>query len=664
MDENALEAEEGHLNVTTTMPLSINGLHQYLKAGRLVLPRFQRAGVWDEKRKAALALSIRRDLPIGALLVYEPPESKDLTLVDGLQRTSAIRDYLEDPLAYIDAQTLQGGQLEAVVSQVALIATANELDPAPEREDVLQSIQGWMDRAEGLEINQGLDSDSLANALDEDLCLTASDDQKASLRKVANDLIPFVQSEARIGDYPLAIIKYSGPSEELPGIFNKINTGGIPLDTFDAYATEWIAYKAEIKNPEIREIIAKRWAVAKAKGLKVEGWSDGVPTDGYTFWEYLYGLGRLLNTKYPFVFGAMGDDPEGTKTVRSSFYLAALVHGLVPQEKKIRQLPVLLQKYYGTRNFDLSDFESAVLLAAESVNGWMKPLAGMKLNQSDKIASLSQVSMFQALSLVARTAVGKRVPFTWKQRPDGAADWAALKEALPAHFLYEALQNTWSGSGDSSAFSATWDSEQLDPGEDASAIAPEDMRPSRQYLRSLEHKDWSSVLDAWMRREMTGNQRVGRSVSNEAKLLMRYVYSDIPHVWHEQWDFHIDHLLPITRLSDLVRNDVGWPMSAIGNLAILPNHINLQKSDKTAAEYHEVLKTEGNEEFMEVVSYATLIPVAEVMLPTVDGKDEMARDEFEDFLERRQEVVKLRVLKALGVSQDQPETTGDGSKAS
>ena len=89
----------------------------------------------------------------------------------------------------------------------------------------------------------------------------------------------------------------------------------------------------------------------------------------------------------------------------------------------------------------------------------------MKLNQalaSDaRLDNLSQLSDFLVMSMVARTLVGRWIPFRWDERPNYKSEWAKLRDELPRHLLYEVLQGSWSGAGDSNAHSATCDSEAL-----------------------------------------------------------------------------------------------------------------------------------------------------------------------------------------------------------
>ena len=296
---------------TATMPINIRQLYAQLQSGKIVLPRFQRANVWKKKQKQALIESIRKGLPIGSLLVYQsldPSEGDAYVLVDGLQRTIAIRDYLKSSLKYISAHSLESEELEGVVDAVREVA-AHHNNTLP-RARIYTVIEEWIRSAESLDIAGGLDSDTLADRFADELVADATDGELRQIRKAANKLIGFVQKDADISGYPLAVVRYSGSSDKLPEIFRNINSGGTPLDDFDEFATDWIEFKAEITNKAVKDVIHHKWKVAENKGLTIEQWGPNGPTAGYTLWEYIYGLGRVLKEKHPFLFGR----PQATQT--------------------------------------------------------------------------------------------------------------------------------------------------------------------------------------------------------------------------------------------------------------------------------------------------------------------------------------------------------------
>jgi len=642
---------------TEVRQTKVRVLYEKLASGQIVLPRFQRTEVWDRSKKRKLINSIRKRLPIGSLLVYQPVEGKGRqVLVDGLQRTIAIRDYLNAPQEFITAESLKSEETDNLVSLVQEVATANGHE-APDEKAILGCVDEWIKNASNLETTS-LNADALVDTIKRQLRLEPTPEQERNLRQVAYPLISHIQRDAKIDDYPLVLVEFTGDATLLPAIFNNINSGGVPLDSFDAFATDWIDFGAEIRSREVQEQIANKWSTAERKGLVVERWSDGRPTEGYTFWEYIYGLGRVLKKEFPLLFGKLKEDDPATERV--SFYLAALAHGLVPREDDIKRLPFLLSSWEdGNRRFDLFRFESALHKSCKQVVEWIKPSAGMKLNQrladDARLDNLSQLSHFLVLSIIARTLVGRWVPYSWEERPGWRDDWSKLGEELPRHLLFEVLQGSWRGTGDSNAFSATWASEPLQgmqlptPFEPSKRLVPSDL-----YVRHRTANEWHQLLGVWLQNETSGSQRVNRSISKEAKLVLRYIYSDMRLNWYEQYMFQIDHQLPISRLSKIIEqnNDPGWPMSAIGNLALLPDFINEAKNDRTPREYLASLSAEERSKQEPIIRYSSFFDIDSLVIPQDEqGNDQMSREEFVKLIERRQETIRSKVINVLGVAE-------------
>jgi hypothetical protein len=260
------------------------------------------------------------------------------------------------------------------------------------------------------------------------------------------------------------------------------------------------------------------------------------------------------------------------------------------------------------------------------------------------------------MSMVARVVVGRFVPYSWEERPGWKADWARLEEELPRHLLHEVLQGSWSGSGDSNALAATWEAgspigaskplpESFDP---ATSLIPSDL-----YTQHRSADEWRQQLDVWLLSETNGAQRVNRNVSKEARLVMRYLYSDIPYDWHTKYTFAIDHQLPVSRLANIIERDhqPGWPISAIGNLALLPTGINSSKSDLTTIEYMETLDTAKREIEGPILRYGACsdFDIARLVIPKQNGEDHLSREEFVALLEERQQVIREKVILALGL---------------
>ena len=133
---------------------------------------------------------------------------------------------------------------------------------------------------------------------------------------------------------------------------------------------------------------------------------------------------------------------------------------------------------------------------------------------------------------------------------------------------------------------------------------------------------------------------------------MRYMLSDIPFAWHSKYTFSIDHQLPVSRLATMIERDhqPGWPISAVGNLALLPVGINSAKSAMTTMEYLDSLSPEERDVETPILEYAACkgFDVSLLNIPQKGGEDRMERGDYVDLIEKRQ-VVGERVIDSLGL---------------
>ena len=75
---------------------------------KIEIPKFQRNLVWAKEQKRDFIDSLKRGYPIGTLLFYESPETdiRKYSLIDGLQRSSTIKEFVERPTDFFDKEDL------------------------------------------------------------------------------------------------------------------------------------------------------------------------------------------------------------------------------------------------------------------------------------------------------------------------------------------------------------------------------------------------------------------------------------------------------------------------------------------------------------------------------------------------------------------------------
>lgn len=91
-------------------PLSLRQVYDMLKEGDINMsPDFQRNLVWDQQRKSRLIESILLRIPL-PVFYFSADEKGQLAVVDGLQRLTAIRDFMDNklPLKGLEYLSLDG----------------------------------------------------------------------------------------------------------------------------------------------------------------------------------------------------------------------------------------------------------------------------------------------------------------------------------------------------------------------------------------------------------------------------------------------------------------------------------------------------------------------------------------------------------------------------
>ena len=68
--------------------------------GSVVVPTYQRRLVWSEKQKESFIENISKGYPFGSILLYRYEGDKKLSLIDGLQRYSTLKEYKRNPARY------------------------------------------------------------------------------------------------------------------------------------------------------------------------------------------------------------------------------------------------------------------------------------------------------------------------------------------------------------------------------------------------------------------------------------------------------------------------------------------------------------------------------------------------------------------------------------
>lgn len=538
------------------------------------VPTFQRGLVWSDEKKRNLISSIYRGFPIGSLLLYVSNETtsdgrRNAQIIDGLQRSTAILDYASMPLKFAPV----ADQLVTEECKASILRIFQEAGSSAQSKDIRDAINQWANEtgdtktANGFKVSVLIDS--LLRKVDVELSKEATEELE---QIIDNDVIDRLSEEfKKIDEYKIPVVVYSGSEDDLPEIFESLNSG-TPLTKYDKFGATWSNYKVITKTEAIRKAIKDRYSVYLDKGWEVEGYiaTQEIGENDLNLFEYLTGFGKILADENPCLFSALDKNSD---TSSSAFVLTTVAHGL--RINDMAQLPRILSEK-GTIN--LTQFEAALRKTCQEVNNKLQELLSLKMNQRSVNDRFLPHSENQVLSMVLRLLIEKYDVTSWKPL-SGKNDEQVLIDNYQVHYVKDIIAEAWRGSGDSTLFERVWIKNE------GTGV----LSKSPYYLNKPPVGDVEQQLKYHFESEMAKQQTNRSNISTKSKLLLRVLYTDIITFRDNALvQFDIEHLAPVKALGDMIASQKianGLPISCIGNLAILPTELNIIKGKNFVGDY-------------------------------------------------------------------------------
>jgi hypothetical protein len=235
--------------------------------GKLQLPDFQRGWVWDDEHIRSLLVSIARSFPIGAVMLLEtggetrfqvrpvegidlPPNSARLAeelILDGQQRLTSLTQVLklDKPVA-----TRDGKKRELHLHYYF------DIEKALEGPESLADAIVAVDERRTLRSDFGRKIDLDLSTRDKELAafhfpcsqILNSDEWEQFLSENAPDkLVRFMKFRRQVVEpfrsymLPVISLKKETSKEAVCLVFEKVNTGGVPLSVFELVTATWAA---------------------------------------------------------------------------------------------------------------------------------------------------------------------------------------------------------------------------------------------------------------------------------------------------------------------------------------------------------------------------------------------------------------------------------------
>ena len=355
---------------------TVEDFQDLVEERKVVLPRFQRDLVWSENQIEDLAASLKIGIPFGIFLLAG---KEPYRLLDGLQRSNAILKIYQKPQAYFNKSQIED---TIIINTIKLLEKNGGIIQGKKEDEISQAIEYWVRSRNNTDPTHEFKGYNLVKYLFARFSVDNDDFSPFEEGdELLSPLISDITTEIKnIGKIKIPCIIYQGDDEHLPLIFEKLNSTGTRLSRFQIFAANWVDKNLPTaKDKYIKKIIYTEYIERQEEGkinienLPIE--KEFLEQD-LNLYEYLLGLGKVLEEKYPSLFGKKGDSIGFTLS-------AACLLG------SIRKIINIQDKFSDIFNFD--KYQKALHDSIKIVLDQLRPYICLRINKSEKSNNVKSI---------------------------------------------------------------------------------------------------------------------------------------------------------------------------------------------------------------------------------------------------------------------------------
>ena len=543
--------------------------------GKIVIPSYQRQVVWSHSHRKEFIDTVKMGDPFGIILVYQDPIDKYYHLVDGLQRLSALRAYMDNPLSFIDKNDKFINEEKLLSIFKRKYEILGKSLPAPSKLEKEKS--SFLDKF--LKELKKSTQIQKASVVWVNVCeLLGLGTEAFSVYTLFEDFYEdFLNTLALSESIKIYAIVYTGDRTQLPSVFETLNTSSVSLTKYEVFSSQWPVTKIKVEDEElIKKVYSKYKTLEDTSSFLVQATEEDIREKGMTLFEYCFGISELLydeSKDYSFIFSKTKKSTEPT-----GFELLSLACGLCVNNAD----ELYKDEYLGNSSGSfLKDLEEAIVdcvkIVADSLRNWVTDLKGSVI----KITSVYQIyycimSVFKhkyTINLKSKTITKK----------DNKKWISNFYKNAPKWYFYHQLTGFWNLNRQVS---------------DLRNIIDGKIQNDVDYSKNISEEYWKQAIKDYF--ESKRESLTERTIPNEIKLFLNYYYRFLIdedanrrkffEVKFEDGDtdpeheikFDIEHIVPYNKFETFNKQ---IPMSVLGNLCYLPVKDNRSKRDKTIYQF-------------------------------------------------------------------------------
>ena len=618
-------------------------LESLIKDKKITIPPYQRGIVWDDKKKDKLIDTIKNGFPFGSILLYEDQSTGTFQLIDGLQRSSTIFEFVNNPAKYFDIDDID----ESAITQIYKLIEVNGNEVEIEEKIKAQLINWVRNKHKTMKDVKSMQYIEFAFTLAEDFPTL---NNPSKLKKVSDLITPMLKEYASMCDSMLSAqipaLKFYGSEEVLPEIFERINSTGATLTKYQIFSATWSNVGIKIVEDSLKEIldfVCNRYDSMVGGNFEISNYdSTKIKREKIvSAFDLCYGFGKLLVKQYPYLFGSSSD---ALKIESIGFTLINSCLG-----NKFSELKSLHTNLKKLGDANVNKLLSEILACCKVVNRYLKVLTAFKGNSRENRTISTNHTELQIASIIVSMFTTQHVSFEVNDNGEiikknydfdhVSESWELNKESfcknMKIAYLQDILSEKWKGSGDRKL-------EYILTNPD-------------YYRRDISFEEFERTFDTWYTTILfSRNEEKKVQIPKEADhVILNLVYADtfsaIDHL--DESKFDIEHLIPKNLLKKRLeeynhgKDDeqrVKLPISSTVNVCYLPEDLNRSKGSKTI--YEVDYTDEQLSEIEEKYSF-TKKEDMDWLYDELSGND--FKERFIDFLDKRSNIIKKKIKNIL-----------------
>ena len=563
-------------------------------------------------------------LQIGTLLFYKANEGDQeiYTLIDGLQRGSAIKDYLSNPSKFFTIKDFSKETMDKIYDLIVCggntEAQKNQINQ--KIEEYVKSLKSFDD----FEIFELYESMANEYPIVHGKLSEFGRAFKEDIKKLKDDYNSLCNMN-------IPVIVYTGDESTLPEIFERINKEGVPLSEYDIYAASWPRKEFNINNDNIIGYVLNKYDTLNDTEYSIKDYdrdSKRINKNVNAF-EYVFGLSKHIQNKYSSLsFNKKLKDDE-TNPVAFQLLNACFNSA----HNQIKDVHKIITRYMN----NIDTLEKALYDSIEFVNNCIEPILKFKGNNR-KVEGKIFHSQFQIMSLISFAFRKKydihsdtlKILDTWKDSR------AKLKENIWKYYVYDIVTRYWNDGGTSKIHTAN---------------------NENRYFVDLTQEQFATAFDSYTQNLF--NVRENKKVADPSGIdyvILNTIYvksfSAMDQLSIDTFDVeHIATKEQMKKLSKLTGNQ-GLPISHLANLCYLPEYENRAKGSNNFYQDSNYLKKSKNslKDIENKYSFTKSVDLEFMDLQYSEKDYESLLEYFIEFLKNRNDVLKVKFLQSLGYS--------------